>query len=151
MSSNLEIAQAFFDKCEAGEGWDAVKSYCTPDATFRGQGGVFHPPAAPEPNLGGTLENYVNWMKMLYHDLTPGCYLTEVSKAYDSETRTALFCGVFNGTHSKTPEGAPLPPPTNKTTSSDYVYSIHFNADGKIDKMVKIWNSEWAAKDFGWA
>jgi len=151
MSSNFENAKLFFDKCEKGEGWEAVKSYCIPDAKFSGQSGFFHPPAAPAPNLGGTLENYVNWMKMTATDLMPGCYLTDISQAYDPDTNTALFSGVFHGTHSKTPEGAPLPPPTNKTTVSDYVYTMHFNADGKIDKMVKIWNSEWAAKELGWA
>ena len=148
---NLERAQFFYDEVKAGEGWDAVKCYCTQDATFRGQGGVFHPPAASVPHLGGTLKNYMNWTKMLYCDVMPGCYFTEVSKAYDAETNTVLFSGVFHGTHSKTPEGSNLPPPTNKTTTSDYVYSIHFNADGMIDKLVKIWNSEWAAKDLGWA
>ena len=87
---------------------------------------------------------------MTAKDLMPGCYLTNVSKAYDSDSNTALFAGVFHGTHSKTPDGAPLPPPTNKSTSSDYMYKIHFDDHGKIDKMVKIWNSEWAAKDLGW-
>ena len=148
--TNLENALAFFDLCEKGAGWENCKSYCAHNATFRGQGGAFHPPVAPEPNLGGTVENYVGWMKMIYHDVMPKCYLTDVVSAYDAKTSTALIFGVFHGTHSKTPEGAPLPPPTNKSTTSDYVYKFHFNSQGKIDSMVKIWNSEWASKELGW-
>ena len=151
MSKNFENAKLFFDRCEKGEGWDSVKNYCTSDAKFSGQCGFFHPPLAPAPNLGGKLENYVDWMKMTVNGLMPGCYLTNLSQAFDADTNTALFFAVFNGTHSKTPEGAPLPPPTNKSVASDYVYAIHFNDDGKIDKMVKIWNSEWAGKDLGWS
>ena len=151
MSSNFEKAKLFFDKCERGEGWDAVKCYCTNDATFSGQCGLFHPPLAPAPNLGGMLENYVDWMKMVVNGLVPGCYRTDDSQAFDSDTNTALFFAVFHGIHSKTPEGSPLPPPTSKSVASDFVYAIHFNEDGKIDKMTKIWNSEWAAKDLGWS
>ena len=148
--SHLDTAKAFFESCEKGEGWEACKGYCASNATFRGQGGVFHPPVATEPNLGGTLENYVEWMKMIAKDVMPQCYLTDVVSVYDAKTGIAIFSGVFHGTHTKTPEGEKLPPPTKKSTASDYVYRMHFDSKGKIDSMIKIWNSEWAAKELGW-
>jgi len=52
---------------------------------------------------------------------------------------------VFSGTH--TGEGGP--PPTGKSTRSDYVYSMEFDGD-KIRHMTKIWNSGWALKELGW-
>ena len=148
--SNLETTKTFFDSCENGDGWEGCKKYCASGATFRSQGGAFHPPQVPEPNLGGSLENYTEWMKLIAKEVMPECYLTDVIYAYDETSRTAIFSGIFNGKHTKTPEGANLPPPTQKTTASDYVYKIHFNGSGKIDSVVKIWNSEWAAKELGW-
>ena len=147
---NLETAKAFFDSCENGNGWEDCKKYCSSDAKFRGQGGVFHPPQAPQPNLGGSLENYTDWMKLIAKQVMPGCYLTDLVYAYDPSSSTALFSATFNGKHTETPEGVPLPPPTQKSVASDYVYKIHLNEDGKIDNLVKIWNSEWAAKEMGW-
>ena len=57
--SNLDNARAFYDACEKGEGWAKCKNYCSANAIFRSQGGLYHPPIASEPNLGGDLENYV--------------------------------------------------------------------------------------------
>jgi hypothetical protein len=52
---------------------------------------------------------------------------------------------VFSGTH--TGEGGP--PPTGKSTRSDYVYAMEFDGD-KIRHMTKIWNAGWALKELGW-
>ena len=37
MTSITPIAEAFFEACETGKGWDACRAYCTPDATFSAQ------------------------------------------------------------------------------------------------------------------
>ena len=37
MSSITEVATAFFAACDTGKGWDACRSFCTPDATFSAQ------------------------------------------------------------------------------------------------------------------
>ena len=148
--SNLDTAKAFFDACEKGDGWEGCKTYCAPNAVFRSQGGVFHPPLASEADLGGSVENYTEWMKLIAKQVMPKCYLTDVIATYDANSNTALFSGVFHGKHTKTPEGAKLPPPTNKSVASDYVYRMHFNAEGKIDSLIKIWNSEWLTKALGW-
>ena len=41
-------------------------------------------------------------------------------------------------------------PPTNRETRTDYVYVLTMNGDGKVEKMVKIWNAPWALKELGW-
>ena len=34
MSDMERTAKAFFEACETGEGWEACKQFCKPDATF---------------------------------------------------------------------------------------------------------------------
>jgi len=40
--------------------------------------------------------------------------------------------------------------PTGKSTATDYVYAMQFTG-GKISHMTKIWNSNWAIRELGWA
>jgi hypothetical protein len=35
--------------------------------------------------------------------------------------------------------------------SSDYVYVLFMSADGRVERMVKIWNAAWALTQLGWA
>lgn len=58
--------------------------------------------------------------------------------AFDASRSTASVMAVFTGTHKATPEGAPMPPPTGKSTVSDYSYMFRLNADGKVDQMTKV-------------
>jgi hypothetical protein len=30
------------------------------------------------------------------------------------------------------------------------VYVLYMNADGRVERMVKIWNAGWALKQLGW-
>ena len=68
--------------------------------------------------------------------------------AFDSDRNIATFFATYHGTH--TGDQGPVPA-TNKATSSDYVYSLKMNADGKVEAMTKIWNAPWAMKELGWA
>ena len=125
---------------EGGKGWVVCKKFCTPKATFRTQASV---------KIGDFVEDYTEFM-ILTHKLMPNLYWTDLANAYDEETNTALISGTLHGKHTNTPEGAPMPPPTFKSVTSDYVYRIHFNKAGKIDGVIKIWNFELAAKQLGW-
>src|SRR6478609_6102594 len=58
------------------------------------------------------------------------------SSATDSKRNNVTAYAVFKATH--TGEGGP--PPTGKSTSSDYVYNMRFDGE-KISHMTKIWNS----------
>ena len=140
--SNLDTAKAFFDSCWKGNGWEKCKDYCAPNAIFRSQAMLFHPPMSSESDL--------DWVKVMATKVLPKCYLTDVAYVYDAKTNIAIFSGIFNAKHSKTPRVSQLPSPTKKSVKSDYVYRIHFNAKGKIDSLVKIWNSEWFQKELGW-
>jgi hypothetical protein len=53
-ASITSVAQAFFEACEKGKGWEGCSAYCTPDATFSAQS---------EPLLEKTLAQYTDWMK----------------------------------------------------------------------------------------
>ena len=139
--SNLENARLFFPLCENGKGWEACKQYCHPEATFQSQASI---------DFGGSLKNYIEWVKMTATQVMPGTYYSDLVSAYDEDANTAIFAAVIHGKHTNTPEGAPLPPPTQKSFSLDYCYRIHFNDEGKIDNMIKIWNFEHAKKDLGW-
>jgi len=137
VSNITETAQAFFDACETGKGWDGCQAYCTPDATFSAQ-------AEPLADVK-TLRDYTEWMKGLLTVLTDGRYVVK-SFATDTERNNVCAYGVFTGTHLA---GGPCPP-TGKTTNTDYVYVMQF-ADGKIVHMSKIWHSGLALKELGWA
>ena len=137
MASITETAQAFFDACETGKGWDGCKQYCTADALFTAQ-------AEPLADVK-TLSAYCDWMKGLLVIMPDGRYEVK-SFATDTARHNVAAYGVFMGTH--TGEGGP--PPTGKSTSSDYVYVMQFTGD-KISSMTKIWNAPHALKELGWA
>lgn len=137
MSNITATAQAFFDACETGKGWDGCQAYCAPDATFSAQ-------AEPLADVK-TLRDYTEWMKGLLTVLTDGRYVVK-SFATDAERNNVCAYGVFTGTHLA---GGPCPP-TGKTTNTDYVYVMQF-AEGKIVHMTKIWHAGLALKELGWA
>ena len=91
MSSIKETAEAFFDACETGKGWDACAPFCHDGATF----------AAQTDALAGidTVEAYTEWMKNLLTPLPDGT--AEVhSFAVDDQRNNVTAYGVFRGTHT---------------------------------------------------
>ena len=137
MPSITETAQAFFEACEAGKGWDVCRAWCTPDATFAAQ-------AEPLADVT-TLQQYTDWMQGLMGILTDATYEVK-SFATDTARNNVSAYGVFTGTHLA---GGPCPP-TGKTARTDYVYVMQFR-DGRIVHMTKIWNAGLALKQLGWA
>jgi hypothetical protein len=77
----------------------------------------------------------------------PGCRYDLHTSGFDADNNTAFFFATFIGTHSG--DGGPVPP-TNKETRSHYVYTLTMNAEGKVEKMVKIWNASFALRQLGW-
>ncbi len=137
MATIAGVAQAFFDACETGKGWEVCKAYCTGDATFSAQA---------EPLLGvKTLAGYTDWMKGMGAVL-PGASYEVKSFATDAARNQVVVYAVFHGTH--TGSGGPVPP-TGRSTSTDYVYVMQFEGD-KIVHMTKIWNAGFAMKELGW-
>lgn len=132
------VAQAFFENCEAGKGWEVCSAYCTPSATFSAQA---------EPLLDvKTLAQYTDWMKAMVTVLPDARYEVK-SFATDSARNNVAAYGVFYGTH--TGPGGPVPP-TGRSIRTDYAYVMQFEG-GKIAHMTKIWNAGLALKDLGWA
>jgi predicted ester cyclase len=138
MSTITEIARAFFEACEAGKGWDACKTFCTPDASFSAQ-------AEPLAEVR-TLQAYTDWMQGLLTFMPDGRYIAK-SFATDSDSQSVCAFATFQATH--TGAGGPCPP-TGKSTTTDYVYVMQFAGD-KIGHMTKIWNAGWAMRELGWA
>ena len=138
MASITSVAEAFFDACETGKGWEGCRAYCAPDATFSAQA---------EPLLEvRTLQQYTDWMKGILMPLPDGRYEVK-SFAADEERNNVIVYGIFSGTH--TGDGGPCPP-TGKRAKTDYVYVMDFE-DGRIRHMTKIWNAGIALKQLGWA
>jgi len=137
MPTITEIAQRFFETCEAGKGWDVCQAYCTPDASFSAQA---------EPLAGvHTLQEYADWMKGLLTFMPDGRYELR-SFATDEDSNSVCAYGVFSATH--TGQGGPCPP-TGKSTTTEYVYVMEFAGD-KIHHLTKIWNAGWAMKELDW-
>ncbi len=137
MASMTDTARAFFDAVETGKGWEAVRTYCTPDAGFAAQ-------AEPLADIR-TIEGYAEWMRGLLGFMPDARYELR-SFAADTERGNVSAYAVFSATHSG--EGGPCPP-TGKRTDTDYVYVMQF-ANGKIRHMTKIWNAGWAMRELGW-
>ena len=133
-----DTAQAFFDDCETGKGWESCKEYCHGDATFSCQAD-----ALAEVR---TVAAYADWMKGLLTPIPDGHYELK-SWAVDETRNNVTAAAVFRGT--QTGEGGPGEP-TGKTVAADYVYVMDFDGD-KIRHMTKIWNDVHSLKQLGWA
>jgi hypothetical protein len=136
MATINEVAHQFFEACEAGKGWEVCKTFCTPNATFSAQ-------AEPLADVR-TLQAYADWMQGLMKMMPDGHYELKAFATDDKRANVTAYA-VFAGTHT----GQGGPPPTGKSTRSDYVYSMDFDGD-KIRHMTKIWNAGWAMKELGW-
>ena len=137
MAAIQDVARQFFDACEAGKGWSACKAFCKPDASFAAQ-------AEPLGDVK-TLQAYADWMQGLMKMMPDGHYELK-SFAVDAARNNVIAYAQFIGTHT----GQGGPPPTGKSTRSDYVYAMDFDGD-RIRHMTKIWNAGWALKELGWA
>ena len=137
MTSITKVAEAFFNACETGRGWEACSVYCTPNATFAAQA---------EPLLDvKTLAQYTDLVKGFLTVCPDGHYELK-SLATDLTRNNVAAYAVFHATH--TGPGGPVEA-TGRSTSTDYVYVIRFKGD-KIMHMTKIWNAGLAMKDLGW-
>ena len=136
MTSIAEVARKFFESCEAGKGWSACQGYCKADATFSAQ-------AEPLGDVR-TLQQYADWMQGLMKIMPDGRYELK-SFATDNDRKNVAAFATFIGTHT----GQGGPPPTGKSTRTDYVYVMDFDGE-KIRHMTKIWNAGWAMKELGW-
>jgi predicted ester cyclase len=137
MAAIQDVARQFFEACEAGKGRDACQAHCKPDASFSSQ-------AEPLVDVK-TLQGYADWMQGLMKMMPDGHYDLKCW-ATDPERHNVIAYATFIATHT----GPGGPPPTGKSTRSDYVYCMSFEGD-KIRHMTKIWNAGWALKELGWA
>eukprot|EP00930_Biecheleria_cincta_P058504 TRINITY_DN4432_c0_g1_i1.p1 TRINITY_DN4432_c0_g1~~TRINITY_DN4432_c0_g1_i1.p1 ORF type:complete len:474 (-),score=64.66 TRINITY_DN4432_c0_g1_i1:426-1799(-) len=128
-------AEHLFHACEGGQGWQGVMHYCTHDATFGAQ-------AEPLTDIA-TVREYAEWMRGIAVVAMPGCSYELNAKSFDPETNTATFCGTFRGTHTGHLQG--FPAPTHKSMDSQYVYNMHVNAHGNVDRITKVWHSAWCS------
>ena len=136
---SFDNAKAFFTACEAGQGWQGCQPFVATGATFSAQS---------EPLVDiDSVEGYTEWMKWLVQVMPDASYDLHAA-SYEPDARQATFFATFSGTHSG--EGGPVPA-TGQSTSSEYVYVLEMDADGKISSMTKIWNASWAMQELGWA
>jgi hypothetical protein len=137
MTSITKVAEAFFDACETGRGWEVCSLYCTPNATFAAQA---------EPLLDvTTLAQYTDLVKG-FVTVCPDAHYELRSFATDLTRNNVAAYAVFHATH--TGPGGPVEA-TGRSFSTDYVYVMQFE-DDKIIHMTKIWNAGLAMKDLGW-
>jgi len=135
----FENATRFFHACESLKGWEGCKEFVAPGAAFAAQ---------CEPLVDvNTVQAYCDWWAGLGGGPLKGCTYHVNASAYDAANRTALFFGTVTGSHVG--EGGPVPP-TLKQTRADYLYSLTMDADGKVAKMVKVWNAPWTMRELGW-
>ena len=137
MSTILKPAKLFFEACETGQGWEACKSFCNPNATFSSQTGAL--------SEISSLEDYCEWMKNLFTPIPDGHYEMKFFAADETDRSVAAFA-IFHGT--QTGPGGPVPPTGNKI-AADYVYHMVFSGE-RIKHMTKIWNDSISMQQLGW-
>lgn len=137
--TNFEVATKFFHACEGLKGAEGCQKYVSKNAIFDAQ-------CEPLIEISKILD-YCDWLAGIGKGPLQGCSYKLHSSSYDDATNTALFFGTFTGKHVA--EGGPVPA-TMKETSSEFVYAIRLNDEGKIIKMTKIWNAPWALSRLGW-
>lgn len=137
--SAFDNAKKFFAACEGLEGWAGCQKYVAEGASFFAQS---------EPLAGvNTVQAYCDWMAGFGTMTAPGCSYDLHTAAFDETTSTAIFFATFHARH--TGDGGPVPP-THKETHTDYVYALTMNDEGKVARMVKVWNASWALRELGW-
>ena len=137
--SAFENATEFFHACETLQGWEGCQQYVASGAEFSAQS---------EPLVDiGTVEGYTEWMAGLGKGPLSGCSYDLHSSSYDEASKTATFFATFTASHVG--EGGPVPPTGQKTTT-DYVYVLTMDDEGRVERMRKIWNAPWALKELGW-
>ena len=137
--SSIDNATAFFHACEGLYGWEGCKVYVAEGAAVSAQ-------SDPLVDIT-TVAEYCDWMAGLGNGPLQGCGYVINASAYDEQNNTALFFGTLTGQH--TGEGGPVPA-TGKTAKADYVYSLTMNDEGKVVRMVKVWNAPWTLVELGW-
>ena len=137
--SAFDNAKKFFEALEGLSGWGGCKQYVAEGATFSAQSEALVDVK--------TVEAYSEWVAGLGSVTAPGSTYDLHTSSYDESTRTAAFFATYHAKH--TGPGGPVPP-TNKETHSEYVYFLTMNAEDKVQKMTKVWNSTWAMKELGW-
>lgn len=123
-------ATAFFGLCEEGAGWEAVKRYCSPEASFNCLTDVLAQMRS--------LKEYVEWMKVSTAEQFTDFRSRIHFMGSDQERSNMLYFATFQFT---TPEG--------KQLDSHFVYLLYFTDDQKISHMTKIWNAPWALTQLG--
>ena len=128
MAAIQDVARQFFEACEAGKGWAACQAYCKPDASFSSQ-------AEPLVDVK-TLQGYADWMQGLMKMMPDGHYDLKCW-ATDAERNNVIAYATFIATHT----GPGGPPPTGKSTRSDYVYcmSLRRRQDPPHDQDLERW------------
>ena len=137
MSAITGPARQFFEACETGQGWDACKAFCNPDATFSSQTNALAEIS--------TLAEYCEWMKGMFTPVPDGRYELKFFAADEADQSVAAVA-IFHGT--QTGPGGPVPP-TGNAIAADYVYHMVFDGD-RIAHMTKIWNDAISMQQLGW-
>ncbi len=138
--SAFETATKFFHACETLQGWPGCKDYVVAGAPFSAQ-------SEPLADIQ-SVEAYCEWMAGLGKGPLEGCEYELHSSSYDEASKNGHFFATFTATHVG--EGGPVPP-TQQQTTTEYVYPLTMNDEGKVEKMCKIWNAPWALRELGWA
>jgi predicted ester cyclase len=137
MSAITGPARQFFEACETGQGWDACKAFCNPDATFSSQTNALAEIS--------TLAEYCEWMKGMFTPVPDGRYELKFFAADEADQSVAAVA-IFHGT--QTGPGGPVAP-TGKAIAADYVYHMVFDGD-RVSHMTKIWNDAISMQQLGW-
>jgi len=90
-----------------------------------------------------TIKAYAEWVAESLEQF-PRMMSIDWIVAWDPDSYNAMVYAVWTGANTAGP-GA-----TMRFATGSFVYKLHFNFNGKIDKFTKVWNDEWSARQLGW-
>lgn len=135
----FENAKKFFEACQGAKGWEGCRPYVEPGAVFFAQ---------CEPCVDiHTVKVFCECMAEFGTVTSPEGYYDLNCAAFDQANRMAMFFCTYHARH--TGEGGPVSP-TNKKTSSHCAYILTMSENDKVERMIKVWNSNWAMRELGW-
>ena len=111
--SAYDNAKAFFEACEAPEGWAGCQQYVADGATFSAQ-------CEPIAEMT-TIQEYADGMYGFGTVTEPEAKFELHASALDEANNTAIFFATCHAKH--TDEGGPVPPTGRKTIRSTFTRS----------------------------
>lgn len=139
MTTWFENATKFFHECESAKGWDNCKQYVADGAEFICHSGTYidvH-----------TVEGYVTKIAQVYDAMFRDGTSYELQIVTHNDDGVIAFFGTSTIKH--TGPGGPVAP-NGKVATSHFAYFLSPDENGKVARMIKVYDEGHNLSQLGW-